>query len=117
MKSAYIESQHYGYWILSDGTLLPVSDYKGQIGALKHLGMSTNTEAFRANLVRLVTENQELWVQFEWVKPNSAQKNKLNEMARNWNFVKFIIESDYLPEDRYEFSNYLEFIRTINSIK
>jgi hypothetical protein len=77
LKLSYIENTAYGYWILPDGKLLPVSDHTGHIGALKHLGMGTNSEAFKANLVRLVTENQELWVQFEWVKPNSAKKVNL----------------------------------------
>lgn len=113
----YIKSNIYGYWILADGSLLPVQTGSGHIGALKQLGLHTNTDAFRQNMIRLVTENQELWVQFEYLKPNSAQKKTLIDMATNWNFNRFIAEADYLPDERYEYQNHFNFIQLINSIK
>jgi hypothetical protein len=117
LKSAYIESNVYGYWLLADGQLVEVNAGSGHIGALKQFGMSSNSEAFRKNMIRLITENKELWVQFEYLKPNQLQKSKLIEMARNWDFKHFIIDSDYLPEDRYEFDSSVEFIKQIRDIK
>ena len=113
----YVNPNTYGYWILADGSLLPVHTDLGHLGALKRFGIYTNTDAFRKNLIRLVTENQELWVQFEYLKPNSAQRKTLIDMAKNWNFNRFIAEADYLPDERYEYQDPLNFITLINSIK
>lgn len=113
----YIQSNVYGYWLLADGSLLPVYADFGHLGALKQFGMGSNTEAFRKNMIRLVTDNNELWVQFEWVKPNLSQKNKLIEMAKNYSFIRFIVDSDYLPEDRYDFSSGMQFSKLIRDIK
>lgn len=113
----YATNDTYGYWLFADGTLLPVFAGDGHLAALKPYGMSTYTEAVRKNMVRLITDNQELWIEFAIVKPNSKQKAVLSDMAKNWNFRRFIIDSDYLPDDRYSFDNYLQFIRLINSIQ
>lgn len=117
LAEEYAANNTYGYWVLSDGSLLPVQIGAGHIGALKQLGLYTNTDAFRQNMIRLVTENQELWVQFEYLKPNFAQKKTLIDMAKNWHFSRFIAEADYLPDERYEYQNPLNFIKLINSIK
>ena len=58
----YAESSIYGYWLLADGELLPVHVELGHIGTLRQIGLSTNSDAFRNNMIRLVTENNELWV-------------------------------------------------------
>ena len=113
----YRQSDAYGYWIFPNGELLPVSSNLGHIGALKHLNIETNTQAFAANLVRLVTENRELWVQFDWVKPTHEQKKTLIDMARNWNFVKYIVDSTYLNDDRIEYDSDIDFVRAIRQIQ
>lgn len=112
--SSYLKPDSWGYWLDPVGKLIPCPRTHGHIHVLHSLGMKDYREAFDKGYIRLVTENNELFVNADGKKLNSGQIRTLNYMSKHYDFIKFVTDND---EGYDEFEDQRSFNKHIMGLK
>ena len=97
ISQSYMGPETWGYWIDPNGKLLPCNDKQGHKDVLRDLNIPDYNQAFNLGYIRLVTENQMLFVNNNGRHLTEGQVRTINQLARSYNFVKFV--TDGIPND------------------